>query len=119
VRMLHTLRRLTLTRSMRALLAPRKPNVTIKNHRDVYYRTVWISKPVYKAVEFPAKFNRQSRMKQCNEMLELGFSVYMADLIKESVRQDNAVDEQDKSVRATYFGLMFRQWAKSKGKDTS
>jgi hypothetical protein len=46
---------------MMALLAPRKPNVTIKNHRDVYYRTVWISKPVYVAVEFPAKFNRKSR----------------------------------------------------------
>jgi hypothetical protein len=100
---------------MRAFFAPRKPNVTVKNHPERYYKTIWISKSLYEAIEFLAKFNRKSRMKTCNDLLELGISQYMGDLIAGSVRQDNSLDEPDKSVRPNYFGLLFRQWAKTKG----
>jgi hypothetical protein len=117
--MLRTSRRRTLTRSIKAFFTPRKPNVTVKNYPERYYKTIWISKSLYEAIEFLAKFNHTSRMKTCNELLELGISQYMGDLISESVRQDNALDEQDKSVRPNYFGLMFRRWAKSKGGDIS
>jgi hypothetical protein len=58
-------------------------------------------------------------MKTCNELLELGIAQYMGDLITGSIQQDNALDEPDNPVRPNYFGLLFRQWAKSKGADIS
>jgi hypothetical protein len=117
--MLRTFRPRTLTRSVRAVFKPPKPNVTVKNYPERYYKTIWIGKSLYEAIEFVAKANRKSRMKTCNELLELGISQYLGDLIVQSLRQDNTVDEQDVPIRPNYFGLLFRQWAKSKGADTS
>jgi hypothetical protein len=104
---------------MRAVFKPRKPNVTLQNYPERYHKTIWISKSLYEAVEFLAKVNHKSRMKTCNELLELGISQYLGDLITGSIQQDNALDEQDKSVRPNYFGLLFRRWAKAKVTDTS
>ncbi len=115
--MLRTLRPHTLARSIRDVFKPPKPNVTVKNYPERYYKTIWIEQSLYEAIEFLAKFNHTSRMKACNDMLRLGFSKFLADSIVESVRQDNVVDEPDKSVRPNYFNPLFRRWAKSKGKD--
>jgi hypothetical protein len=102
-----------------SLFRAKKRLTTFDRNKDDYYKHVYIRKPLFEAVEFLAKVNRRSRMRVTNDLLELGISEFLAREISEHNRKAVAAREQGATVSPSRFILMFRRWAKSKGKEIS
>jgi hypothetical protein len=86
---------------------------------DEYYKLVWVHKNLYDGIEFLAKVNRTSRMRVANDLLELGFSTFIAQQISEDNSRKFAVEQGGESYSPSSFILMMRRWAKKKGYDIS
>lgn len=104
-------------RSARVLFSAPKHNVTFENHRDRYYKQVFIDRQLWEAVDFLARVNHTSRMRVANDMMRLGIGHYFGAKIAEQNRLAASQREAGQPLRPTYFAAMLRHWAKQKGYD--
>ncbi len=105
--------------SIASLFAPKKTNVTIKTHPEVYYKTIWLTRTTYQMVDFVAAVNRKSKKQTVNDMLQRGLASY----IGEQVAQDNRLNSERRRrglpTRPTPFVAALRALARKKGADIS
>jgi hypothetical protein len=108
-----------LTRSIKALLGVKKPNITFERHPDDYYQHIYVDKPHYEALDFMGKANRMTKMGMYHDLLDRGIRDFLGEKIGEYNRQVIAARKRQQHVRPTKFIYQLRRRAKTKGADIS
>jgi len=98
-----------------ALFGIKKQLNTHKRHPDAYYKTVWVSKNMFAGIDWVAKFERVSKVRAVNLLLERGFRNWIAQQIKTEM----ALRERERKRYPTRFVRGLRKSAEQRGMDIS
>ena len=86
---------------------------------DAYYRNVYIPKNLYEGIELVARIENISKKKATELLLESGFSRYMGAKLKEHVKNEQNIEEQNhkRHPYPTRFVKVLRKFCKERGMD--
>jgi len=108
-----------LTRSILGIFLPKKPNVTIKNHHDEYFTTVYIQKNMADGIAIVADIERISKKAAAHLLLTRGFSHYMGEMVGEELHRQRIRQEAHLRKTVSWFAQVLRKAAKERGYDIS
>jgi len=109
------LRLRSVTRSIMALFSTKTTTNPHNRYPDAYFKTIWVSSKMFAGIDWVAKFERISKVRAANRLLERGFRSYMGEKLKIEL----AIMELERKPRATRFILELRRFAKERGMDIS
>lgn len=108
-----------LTRSILGIFVPKKPNVTIKNHQDEYFTTVYIHKNMADGISLVANVEKISKKAAAHLLLTRGFSTYMGEMVGDELHQQRIRQEAHLRKTVSWFVQVLRKAAKERGYDIS
>ncbi len=102
-----------------AYFGTKKQQNTHLRHPDAYFKTVWVSEKMYAGIDWVAKFERISKVRAVNRLLERGFRSW----IVEQIKAETVLKEHERKLsRKPYpsrFVRGFRKFCKERGMDIS
>ncbi|MCX6002876.1 MAG: hypothetical protein NTX46_00265 [Chloroflexi bacterium] len=107
----------SLIRSLGALFAPNKQLSPNQRVPDTYYKMIWFDKQMFAGIDFVSKAEKISKKKAARKLIELGYSKYMGDLVREAAKTEIVVDGIRRKTRAAHAILLLRKLAKEHGFD--
>jgi hypothetical protein len=109
----------SLTRSIMRIFLPKKPNVTINNHHNEYFTTVYIQKNMADGIAMVANIERISKKAAAHLLLTRGFSTYMGEMVGDELHRQRIREEAHLRKTVSWFVQVLRKAAKKRGYDIS
>ncbi len=108
-----------LTGSIMGLFVTKKPNITRKNHPNLYYKNYYFPQNLCEGIELVAAFERISKKAAAQMIIEAGFSSYMGQKVTEYIEDGNTTQDLAKRYALQRWKRIICQYAKAKGLDPS
>jgi len=102
-----------------ALFVTKKQQNTHLRHPDAYFRTIWVSEKMYAGIDWVAKFERVSKVRAVNLLLERGFRSWIVERIKAEAALKERERQLSRKPYPSRFVLGLRRLAKTRGMDIS
>jgi hypothetical protein len=115
----HTIKPRSLTRSIMALFGTDKTVNAHKLYPDKYNKHYYFSKPLCDGIEFVAYYERCSKKRAAELLIQAGFSSYMGEKITEYIEADRLAREHGQKIARNRFVFLLRKYAREKGMDIS
>ena len=109
------LRLRSVTRSIMALFSTKTTTNPHNRYPDAYFKTIWVSSKMFAGIDWVAKFERISKVRAANRLLERGFRSWIA----EKIKAEMAIRKLEREPHLTRFVLELRKLAKERGMDIS
>ena len=115
----HASRATLLTRSIMALFVPKKRNVTIEGHPELYYKHYWINKRLSDGIEFIAEVEGTTRKNAIEQLIEAGLKDYMGKNIRNFLEDMRATEARNEQIQRTRFIRHLIRFGRRNGEDLS
>jgi len=102
-----------------ALFGLSKPNITLKNYKEFYFKHYYFPKNLCEGIDFVAAIERTSKKRAAEMIMARGFSAYMGDKVTEEIKLNTVARERNEEAKRTRFAFILRKVAREKGMDIS
>lgn len=109
----------SVTRSIKGLFRPKKPNISRLNNPDEYYRNYTVPKRLCEGIDIMAGVEDISKKNAVELLIEAGLSKYMGRLWTEYLSNDEEREEFFSNFQHRRWIREVRRLAKEKGVDLS
>ena len=99
------------------LFGTNKPNTTLVNHKDEYYKNYYFNEKVCNGIEFVSYYEKCSKKQAAELLMKAGLSSWMGGKVKEYIEADRIAREKDEKMKRTRFVYLLRKYAREKGLD--
>jgi hypothetical protein len=107
----------SLKRSIMTLFHTKKPNITIKNHPESYYKHVYIEQSLFDGIDFLATLKPVSKKKMTHDLLSKSFSVEIGPLIDQYIKESKIREEAGQRRQPNSFIIAPRKLSRKQGYD--
>ncbi len=102
-----------------ALFGLSKTNITLKNHKEFYFKHYYFPQNLCEGIDFVAVIERISKKKAAEMIMARGFSAYMGDKVTEEIELNAVARERNEEAKRTRFAFILRKVAREHGMDIS
>jgi hypothetical protein len=108
-----------LTHSIISLFGLAKPNVTLRNYKEIYYKHYYFPKNLCEGIDFVAALECTSKKRAAEIIMARGFSAYMGDKVAEQIKLDTDARERSEKAKRVRFAFILKKFAREHGMDIS